>query len=87
MTSCCHRSITVRGRLRITPEGKVKPDQGKVSARRDGQVKAVLDNGAFAPIVLGWSHDLSDSVRRVGNPIWRMWGFLFSPEAPGFEQQ
>jgi len=38
----------------------------KVTARHDVQVKAVLDKGAIGLIVLGGSHDLSDSVRRLG---------------------
>jgi len=50
----------------ITPDNKVKLDPGKVKARQDAQVKVVLDKGAFGLIVLGGAHDLSDSVRRLG---------------------
>jgi hypothetical protein len=39
-----------------------------LKARRDAQVKGVLEKGAFCLclIVLGGSHDLSDNVRRLG---------------------
>jgi hypothetical protein len=50
----------------VTPEGKVRLDPDKVKARQDAQVKAVLNRGAFGLIVLGGAHDLSDSVRRLG---------------------
>jgi hypothetical protein len=50
----------------IAPGGKTKFDPAKLKARRDGQVKAVLANGVFGLIVLGGSHVLSDSVRRLG---------------------
>jgi hypothetical protein len=49
----------------ITPSG-VKLDREKVTAREDAQVKAVMDKSGFGLIVLGGSHDLSDSVRRLG---------------------
>ena len=38
----------------------------RLKARRDAQVKGVLEKGAFGLIVLGGSHDLSDNVRRLG---------------------
>jgi hypothetical protein len=41
-------------------------DLANLAARHDAQVRAVLDNGPFALIVLGGAHDLSDSVRRLG---------------------
>jgi hypothetical protein len=50
----------------ITPEGKVRIDRDKLEARHDAQVKAVLDGATFGLIVLGGAHDLSDSVRRLG---------------------
>jgi hypothetical protein len=50
----------------VTPDGKIKLDAGKLKAREDAQVKAVLDKRAFGLIVLGGAHDLSDSVRRLG---------------------
>jgi hypothetical protein len=49
----------------VTPDGRVKFDAQKVRRREDAQVKAALDGGPFALIVLGGAHDLSDSVRRV----------------------
>lgn len=49
----------------ITPSG-VKLDREKIAAREDAQVKAVMATGGFGLIVLGGSHDLSDSVRRLG---------------------
>jgi hypothetical protein len=49
----------------ITPSG-VKLDRERVAAREDAQVKAVMAKGGFGLIVLGGSHDLSDSVRRLG---------------------
>jgi len=50
----------------ITPGGKVRLDPEKLKARHDAQVKAVIDKGDFGLIVLGGAHDLSDSVRRLG---------------------
>ena len=50
----------------MTPDGKVKVDAEKVRLREDAQVKAVLDKGKVGFIVLGGSHDLSESLRRVG---------------------
>lgn len=50
----------------VTPEGKIRLDKEKVKARNDAQVKAVMDGGGFGLIVLGGAHDLSDSVRRLG---------------------
>ena len=44
----------------------MKLDRGKIAAREDAQVKAVMAKGNFGLIVLGGSHDLSDSVRRIG---------------------
>ena len=49
----------------ITPSG-VKLDRERVAAREDAQVKAVMAKGGFGLIVLGGSHDLSDSIRRLG---------------------
>jgi hypothetical protein len=50
----------------VTPEGTIRLDPEKLKARRDGQVKGVLDKGGFGLIVLGGSHDLSENVRRLG---------------------
>jgi hypothetical protein len=49
----------------ITPDGKVNLDPAKLTARQDAQ-EAVLEKGAFGLIVLSGSHDLSESVRRLG---------------------
>lgn len=49
----------------ITPDGKVKFDPAKLAARRDAIVRAATAKEPFAMIVLGGSHDLSDSVRRL----------------------
>ena len=51
----------------ITPSGTVKLDPVKIEARHDAQVKAVMKEGPVAVIVLGGSHDLSASVRRLGD--------------------
>jgi hypothetical protein len=50
----------------MTPEGKIRLDPEKLKARRDAQVKGVLNKGGFGLIVLGGSHDLSENVRRLG---------------------
>jgi hypothetical protein len=50
----------------ITPDGRMKFEAEKLAARRDGIVKVATARGPFALIVLGGSHDLSDSVRRLG---------------------
>jgi hypothetical protein len=50
----------------ITPDGKFLVDPAKLVVRHDAQVRAVLDKGPLALIVLGGAHDLSDSVRRLG---------------------
>jgi hypothetical protein len=41
-------------------------DHAKNEARHDAQVKAALDNGPCALVILGGGHDLSASVRRLG---------------------
>ena len=55
--------------------GKVQPDAEKVGRRRDAMVRAVLAAGNFGLIVLGASHDLSDTVRRQapGCEYVRVW--------------
>jgi Tfp pilus assembly protein PilO len=50
----------------ISPSGGVKLDPVKLEARHDAQVKATMKEGPVAVIVLGGSHDLSASVRRLG---------------------
>ncbi len=47
----------------ITEKGEVKPDPERVRARQDAQVRAALKSGPVAVIVLGGSHELSESVR------------------------
>jgi len=46
------------------PKGKLDP--AKVEARHDAQVKAALDSGPCALLILGGGHDLTASVRRLG---------------------
>ena len=50
----------------ISPSGDIRLDLGKIEARHNAQVKTVLKEGQVAVIVLGGSHDLSASVRRLG---------------------
>jgi len=50
----------------VTRNGSIKLDPATIEARHDAQVKAVMDKGGFGMIVLGGTHDLSDSVRRLG---------------------
>lgn len=50
----------------ISPNG-VKFDPLNIAARHDAQVKAVMKEGPVAVIVLGGSHDLSASFRRLGD--------------------
>ena len=76
-----HRTLTLSGEIEevlplddanllekakpISPDGQVKVDQDRFTARHDAQVKAVLAHGPFALIVLGGGHDLAESVRRL----------------------
>ncbi len=46
---------------------KIRFDRDRVKAREDAQVKAVLDNGPFGLVILGGSHDLSESVSRLSH--------------------
>jgi hypothetical protein len=48
----------------IDPAGRFCLDPAKLSARHDGQAKAALKGGAFALVMLGGAHDLTESVRR-----------------------
>ncbi len=59
-------TVTLDQAKPITPDGKMKLDPMKLTARHDAQVKAVLEKSGFGLIVLGGSHDVSDSVRRLG---------------------
>lgn len=43
----------------------MKVDAEQVRLREDAQAKAVLDRSKFGFIVLGGSHELTESVRRV----------------------
>lgn len=49
----------------VTPGGRIRIDAAKVRRREDAMVRAALDGGPFALVVLGGAHDLSDSVRRI----------------------
>jgi hypothetical protein len=51
----------------VTPDGRIEFDPGKVEERHDAQVKAALENGPCSLLILGGAHDLSGSVRRLGN--------------------
>jgi hypothetical protein len=50
----------------VGPDGKVRADPAPVEARHDAQVRSALASGPCALLVLGGSHDLSASVRRLG---------------------
>jgi hypothetical protein len=45
----------------------------KRKARNDAQVKLVMERGNFGLIVLGGSHDLTDSAGRLA-PTWGTFG-------------
>jgi hypothetical protein len=49
----------------VIANGKVTFDAAKVAARRDGMVERALAKDHAAVIVLGESHDLTDSVRGI----------------------
>jgi hypothetical protein len=49
----------------VTPDGRVRIDPAKLRRREDAMVRAALDGGPFALVILGGSHDLSPSVLRV----------------------
>jgi hypothetical protein len=50
----------------VSPDGRIRLDPDKLKARHEAQVRAVLEKGAFGLLVLGGAHDLSSSVRRLG---------------------
>jgi hypothetical protein len=50
----------------VTPDGQVKHDRDRVRAREDAMVRAVLERKGIVVIILGGNHDLSGSVRRLG---------------------
>jgi hypothetical protein len=50
----------------VTAEGEVRFHRGRVRAREDFMVGQALAHGPVAVIILGGSHDLSPSVRRLG---------------------
>jgi hypothetical protein len=52
---------------RAKPDGEGKIDPAKREAREDAQVKAALARGLCSFIILGGKHDVSTSVRRLGN--------------------
>jgi hypothetical protein len=54
----------------MTPAGKMKVDPQNLLASQDSIVKAATRHGSLALIVLGGTHDLSDSVRQVGDGQW-----------------
>lgn len=50
----------------VRPDGTVRVDPKRLRVRHDGQVRAALKAGPVSVLVLGGSHDLSRSVRRIG---------------------
>jgi hypothetical protein len=68
--------------------GRFRLDPAKLSARHDGQVRAALKRGAFALVILGGAHDLTESLRgtyggncrqprgavSTASPTGRSWG-------------
>jgi hypothetical protein len=59
-------ATALQNAMPILPRGNPKPDSKKIEERHDAQVRAALKDGPVAMIVLGGSHDLSGSVRRLG---------------------
>lgn len=57
----------LEGAKPIRPDGTVRFDPDRVEARHDGQVRRALAAGPVAVLVLGGAHDLSASVRRLGD--------------------
>lgn len=57
----------LEGAKPIRPDGTVRFDADRVEARHDGQVRRALAAGPVAVLVLGGAHDLSASVRRLGD--------------------
>jgi hypothetical protein len=53
----------------IAPAGRFHLDAAKLSARHAGQVQAALKGGAFALVLLGGAHDLTDNVRRYAGGL------------------
>jgi hypothetical protein len=51
----------------ITPDGTVKVEENKLEARHDAQLRELTKAGPVSVIVLGGAHDLTGSIRRVGN--------------------
>jgi hypothetical protein len=49
------------------PDGTVGVDAAKLAARHDAKVQLSMASGPVAVIVLGGSHDLSASVRKLGS--------------------
>ena len=50
----------------VGPGGRVQVDAVNLEARHDVQVKAAMVSGPVTVLVLGGSHDLSASVRKLG---------------------
>lgn len=51
----------------ITPDGSVRIEENKLEARHDAQLRELKKAGAVRVVVLGGAHDLTGSIRRVGN--------------------
>ncbi|MFH1266697.1 MAG: hypothetical protein ABIK89_13285 [Planctomycetota bacterium] len=72
----------------VTEDGKVNLDQEVIEARQDAQVRAMIEAGRFALVILGGAHDLADNVRKlVGHEgdyvrVTTKWGQRFGVEDP-----
>jgi hypothetical protein len=53
----------------IDPAGRFHLDPAKLSARHDAQVQAALKGDAFALVILGGAHELTDNVRRYAGGL------------------
>jgi hypothetical protein len=47
----------------IDPTGRFRLDPAKLSAGHGGQVRAALQGGAFALVILGGAHDLTQGLQ------------------------
>jgi hypothetical protein len=57
----------------VRPDGRIRLDPAAIDRRRDGHVRAVLDQGPCGLIVLGGAHDLSENVRRRSKTCEYLW--------------
>ncbi|MFH1920709.1 MAG: hypothetical protein ABIP48_12570 [Planctomycetota bacterium] len=70
----------------VAEDGTVKLDREVIEARQDAQVRAMIEAGPFALVILGGAHDLADNVRKlVGRDgeyarVTTRWGRRFGAE-------